>query len=190
MGEVNPAARTRASDLTATYFARKIASMQLMKLGLAYLIAFLPMFGFSADVADHKTDLEGPARLAQAGTDANLTSVNTNRNAVQQAELAHPKVTFSSVLPSVTDSEIKTFDNANWFFINREIAVVHKEGLAQDRHELLLWLTGTGGKSIGPVAFSFLAADLGYHVINLNYVDSIPASICRNDSDQIGRAHV
>jgi hypothetical protein len=121
-----------------------------------------------------------------ARADVTTNSISTSTNVMSQIKLAHPNVTIFQVLPSVTDPEIKTFNYPSSVFINREIVVEHKEDLAQDRHELLFWITGTGGKTIGPVAFSCLAADLGYHVINLNYVDDIPASICRNDNDPNG----
>ena len=55
--------------------------------------------------------------------------------------------------------------------------------MAQDRHELLLWITGTGGKGHDAQGFSSLAADLGYHVVTLMFPDDIPASACANDSD-------
>jgi len=126
------------------------------------------------------------ATFARADVTTNTIPTSTNENVISQIKLAHPNVTIFSILPSVTDPEIKTFDYPGGVFVNRDIVVEHKEGLPQDRHELLLWLTGTGGKSIGTVAFSCVAADLGYHVINLNYVDDIPASICRNDNDPNG----
>ncbi len=124
--------------------------------------------------------------LARGDVTSNLIPANTNENVMNQVKLAHPNVTILSILPSVTDSEIKIFNYPSGVFVNRDIVIEHKENLPQDRHELLFWITGTSGKNIGPVAFSCLAADLGYHVINLNYVDDIPASICRNDRDPNG----
>ena len=103
---------------------------------------------------------------------------------------AGAEVTSFPVLPSATDPAIKTFDYAHWIYVNRDILVEHKAGLAPDRHELYLFLPGThekgkprGAGSQGPGAFCSLAADLGYHVISLTYPDDIPASICRNDRD-------
>ena len=124
--------------------------------------------------------------LARADVTTNLITASTNENMMSQIKLAHPNVTIRSILPSETDPEIKTFDYKSGVFVNRDIVVDQSTNLPQDRHELLFWITGTGGKNIGPVAFSCVAADLGYHVINLNYVDDIPASICRNDSDPNG----
>jgi len=104
------------------------------------------------------------------------------------ATLAHAEVTSISILPSAADSAIKTFDNPHWLYVNRDIVVEHKANLAQDRHELYLFIPGThergtprGGK--GPYAFCNLAANLGYHVIVLAYPDETPAAVCRNDSD-------
>jgi hypothetical protein len=96
------------------------------------------------------------------------------------ATLAHAKVTSFSITPSATDPAIKTFDSPHYVYVDRNI-VVEKKG--HDRHELLLFLTGTGGKGAGAKAFCTLAAELGYHVVNLMYPDDIPATICGRDSD-------
>src|SRR5260370_29848450 len=99
------------------------------------------------------------------------------------ATLAHAEVTTVSILPSASDPAIKTFDNPHWIYVNRDIAVEQKSELPKDRHELLLWLTGTGGKGKTAVGFCNLAADLGYHVVTLMYPDDIPATACANDSN-------
>src|SRR5260370_22034633 len=99
------------------------------------------------------------------------------------ATLAHAEVTSVSILPSATDPAIKTFDNPHWIYLNRDIVVEQKPELRKDRHELLLWLTGTGGKGKTAVGFCYLAADLGYHVVTLMYPDDIPATACANDSN-------
>ncbi len=87
------------------------------------------------------------------------------------------------ILPSQTDPEIKSFDTPHYVYINREIIVSQNPGLPADRHELLLWLPGTGGAGKGPGEFCQMAANYGYHVIVLMYPDDIPASVCRNDDD-------
>jgi hypothetical protein len=99
------------------------------------------------------------------------------------AMLARGEITTFPISPSATDPAIKTFDEPHWLYVNREIVVEHKEGLAQDRHELLLWITGTGGKGHDAQGFSNLAADLGYHVITLMFPDDIPATACANDNN-------
>ena len=99
------------------------------------------------------------------------------------ATTAHAKVTSFPVIPSKTDPEIKTFDEPHWMYVNRDIVIKHKADVARDRHELLLWLTGTGGKGHDARGFSKLAADLGYHVVSLMYPNDIPASACANDKN-------
>lgn len=99
------------------------------------------------------------------------------------ATLARAEVTSFPILPSATDPTIKTFDDPHWIYSNRDIVVEHKEGLAQDRHELLLWITGTGGKGHDAQGFASLAADLGYHAVTLMFPDDIPATACANDSN-------
>ena len=128
------------------------------------------------------------ATLARADDTTNSTLPSTNESIQAQIKLEHPNVTSFSILPSVTDPAIKHFDNPHWMYVNRDIVVEHKADLAQDRHELYLFIPGThikdsprGGK--GPFAFCDLAADLGYHVIVLQYPDEMPASVCGNDSD-------
>src|ERR1035438_1936846 len=92
-----------------------------------------------------------------------------------------PAVTSLTVVPRATDPSISEdkFNSPHSIYVNRRIIV---EGAAPlDRHQLLLFLTGTGGTAQGARAFCDLAADLGYHVINLIYPDEIPATVCRND---------
>lgn len=97
--------------------------------------------------------------------------------------LAQAEVTSIPILPSATDPAIKTFNLPHYIYVNREIVVEHKQGLPQDRHELLLWITGTGGKGHDAQGLSNLAADLGYHVVTLMFPDDIPASACASDSN-------
>jgi hypothetical protein len=99
------------------------------------------------------------------------------------ASVASAEVTSYSVKPSDTDPQIKTADNAHWIYINRDIIVDHADGQPKDRHELLLWLTGTGGKGHDAQGFANLAADQGYHVITLMYPDEVAANECDRDSD-------
>ncbi len=99
--------------------------------------------------------------------------------------LARADVTSFSVKPSATDPDIKIADNAHWLYVNRDIVVDHKDGLPADRHELLLWLTGTGGKGHDAQAFANLAADQGYHVVTLMYPDEIAANQCDHDTNPL-----
>lgn len=103
--------------------------------------------------------------------------------------VARAGVTSFGVLPSATDPGITNFDQPHSVYLNREIVVEHQAGLAQDRHELYVFIPGTHPPgtprtaSHGPVAFCELAANLGYHVVSLTYPNDIAASICRNDRD-------
>jgi pimeloyl-ACP methyl ester carboxylesterase len=53
---------------------------------------------------------------------------------------------------------------------------------AKARGELLIFITGTGGRQ-GPAAFLRAAADLGYHVIAPLYVNDVAAAVCRDDTN-------
>jgi hypothetical protein len=93
------------------------------------------------------------------------------------------------ILPRTTDPAISNFNFPHTIYINREIVVSNSSALPADRHELLLFIPGThppgaarGGR--GPFLFLQLAANLGYHVINLVYPDEIAAAqVCNNDKD-------
>ena len=80
------------------------------------------------------------------------------------ATVAYAEVTTFPVIPSATDPEIKQFNEPHWIYLDREIVVDDKTDRAPERHELLLWLTGTGGKGHDAQGFATLAAELGYHV--------------------------
>lgn len=88
-----------------------------------------------------------------------------------------------AILPSRTDPEIQTFDFPHHLHVDRDIVIRHAQDKPAERHELVLWLTGTGGRSRGAEEFCKLAAGQGYHVIKLMYPDDIPASFCRRDED-------
>ncbi len=97
--------------------------------------------------------------------------------------LAYAGVTTFPVIPSATDPKIKRFNAPHWIYVDRDIVVEHHADRPQARHELLLWLAGTGGDGHGAQGFSTLAASLGYHVVTLMYPNDIPASACANDSN-------
>jgi len=96
---------------------------------------------------------------------------------------AFGEITSFPIKPSATDPAIKTFDDPHWLYVNRGIVVERKPELPKDRHQLLLWLTGTGGKGQTAMGFSNLAADLGYHVVTLMFPDDVPATTCATDAD-------
>jgi hypothetical protein len=123
--------------------------------------------------------------LAQTNGLSPLAPGNADAPASQN-NLTSNSVSIVQILPSDTDPGIKTFNFPHTLFVNRDIVVEHRGDLAQDRHELLVFIPGThetntprGGR--GPIAFCKLAANLGYHVVNLIYPDEIPASVCAND---------
>jgi len=109
--------------------------------------------------------------------------------ALAMSPMIYGETTFFSVAPSATDPEIKTFDTPHGVYVNREIVVEQKQGLERDRHELLLWITGTHipgtprGNGAGPVAFCELAAELGYRVICLSYPNDIAAAQFRREKN-------
>jgi hypothetical protein len=87
------------------------------------------------------------------------------------------------VLPSATDPNITEFNDPHGVYIDRGIVVDRRAGSTPPRHELLLWLGGTGGRQQGAQGFANLAAGLGYHVVTLVYPNDIPATACARDSD-------
>jgi len=79
------------------------------------------------------------------------------------------------VRPSATDPRIATFDQPHVCWIPRGAAA---------RHELLLFLPGTGGRPRDHFAIAETAAGLGYHVVFLMYPDNLAAQIkCGNSAD-------
>ena len=87
------------------------------------------------------------------------------------------------VLPSRTDPEIKAFDFPHYIYADRDILIRRDEKKPAPRGELLVWMTGTGGRGRGAVEFCRLAAASGYHVVNLVYPSDIPATVCKRRPD-------
>lgn len=98
------------------------------------------------------------------------------------------------VRPSLTDPEIKNFDDAHWVYVSRDIVVKHDAQRPTDRRELLLWIPGTRppnmpepepGRVMRSASHEFckMAATLGYHVIALSYPNRLSASSCNNEPD-------
>lgn len=116
--------------------------------------------------------------LLGAGWVQPLHSQNANETEQTKAALAG-----IAILPSRTDPEIKTFDFPHVVQVDRDIVIRQDAAKPAPRHQLLLWMTGTGGRSRGADEFCKLAASLGYHVVKLMYPNDIPASFCRQDED-------
>lgn len=102
------------------------------------------------------------------------------------AMVTQAEVTTFPVTPSATNPAIKHFDAPHWVYVNHALVSGAPADGKQGRHELLLWLTGTGGRGHDAQGFSKLAAELGYHVITLMYPNDIPASACAADRNPQG----
>lgn len=98
------------------------------------------------------------------------------------------------IRPSAADAAITEFDEPHWVYVNRDIVVKKDATLPAERRELLLWIPGTRPPDVaeppsGRVQrsasneFCKLASTLGYHVISLNYPNTVSAAVCRNDPD-------
>lgn len=85
-------------------------------------------------------------------------------------DFASAKVQVASVTPAATDAAINESFAPHRVYFDPD---------APRRNELLVFLPGTGGRNAGPPrAFSVTAAQLGYHVIDLAYPNSISATVC------------
>lgn len=93
-------------------------------------------------------------------------------------------VTSYEIAPRDTDQAIGTaFSSPHSIYVDRNIVLAAGSQSSRDRHELLLFLPGTGGNADGAKGFCELAAELGYHVVNLMYPDDLPASVCAGDGN-------
>lgn len=79
-----------------------------------------------------------------------------------------------TVLPSLTDPAIKTYDSVHTVFLDLSV---------KRRNQLVLFLPGTNGRTGNVDGFCGTAASLGFHVVNLMYPDGIAATVARNDKD-------
>lgn len=81
------------------------------------------------------------------------------------------------ILPSATDSRIDTFTGEGWEHW------VYFNPAAMERHQLVVFLPGTGGKGHGAKAFNNLAANQGFHVISLAYPTAVSMSAFHDLAD-------
>lgn len=82
--------------------------------------------------------------------------------------------TATPILPSQTDPRITEFNKAHMCWLPT----------AQPRHQLLLFIPGTGGEPKANFPLAAVASQLGYHVISLMYPDSVAAQQkCGRDPD-------
>ncbi len=82
---------------------------------------------------------------------------------------------FKMVLPSLTDSEINTFDTVHGVYFNPSV---------KSKNQLVVFIPGTNGNGMGGKLFAQVAADEGFHVVSLSYPTSIAATICHSQNDE------
>ena len=79
------------------------------------------------------------------------------------------------VLPQDTDAGIASSPDFHYAYLDTRVV---------SRGKLLVFLSGTDSHPKDYQLFSQTAASLGYHVVNLNYVNSEPVSRCFSDEDE------
>lgn len=82
---------------------------------------------------------------------------------------------FKTVLPSLTDSEINTFDTSHGVYFNPHI---------KSQNKLVVFIPGTGGAGMGAKLFSQVAANEGFHAVVLSYPSAVAATICHSQNDK------
>ena len=86
-----------------------------------------------------------------------------------------------AVSPESTDPSISSSGNSHY---------AYRDTRVESNHRLLVFLGGTRSAPSQYHKFCRTAADLGYHVINIDYPNSIPGTICREEtSDCYVRYH-
>lgn len=88
-----------------------------------------------------------------------------------------------AILPSRTDPAIQAYNFAHYLHVDRDIVLRGARDKPAARGELLVWLTGTGGRGRGAGEFCRLAAGQGYHVLKVMYPTDVPATVCKRDPD-------
>jgi hypothetical protein len=78
------------------------------------------------------------------------------------------------IAPDITDPNIKNTGN-NQF--------AYRDGRTASNHSLLVFLGGTGSSPSQYHLFCRTAASMGYHVLNVDYLNTIPGTVCRSDDD-------
>ena len=119
-----------------------------------------------------------PLALAVAFLASLPVAIAANEQEERQRGLAGIAIT-----PSATDPAIHAFNTPHYIYVDRSILIAHDASAPKDRHELFLYLTGTGGTGRTAVKFCQVAAKEGYRVVNLMYPDDVAAAVCRNDED-------
>jgi hypothetical protein len=78
------------------------------------------------------------------------------------------------VKPQVTDATIQPVDTTHFAYVDTRTILKGK---------LLLFVGGTGSKPKYYRLFSKAAANLGYHVINVQYLNSVSTQVCKDQVD-------
>jgi hypothetical protein len=81
------------------------------------------------------------------------------------------------IVPSDTDSRIDKFSGDGWQHW------VYRNGVVAEKHQLLVFLPGTGGKGGNAKAFCRTAANHGFHVVSLAYPSSVSMSVFHDSPD-------
>jgi hypothetical protein len=78
------------------------------------------------------------------------------------------------ITPTITDPDIKETGNKHYAYLDTRIA---------NKNTLLIFLGGTGSSPAQYHLFCRMASSLGYHVINIDYLNTIPGTVCRGSDD-------
>jgi hypothetical protein len=82
------------------------------------------------------------------------------------------------IVPADTDPRINTYSgksNQHWSWYNSS---------GHPKHQLIVFLPGTGGKGKGSGKFNKMAARLGFHVLSLAYPDDISLTVFHRSDDK------
>ena len=86
----------------------------------------------------------------------------------------HAQVQVLSVKPELTDTRIQTIHSDHLVLLDTN---------ARSLHKLLLMIVGTGGSARDNFSFDSTAASMGYHVIGLDYKNTVVTTVCSNSED-------
>jgi hypothetical protein len=86
------------------------------------------------------------------------------------------------ITPNITDANIKDTGNNQFAYLDNR---------ATSNNSLLIFFGGTGSSPSQYHTFCRTASSLGYHVLNLDYLNTIPGTVCRSDenADCYGKYH-
>ena len=79
-----------------------------------------------------------------------------------------------AVSPSQTDPQIQSIHGEHTAYIDQAVPPVNK---------LLLMIVGTGAAANHNIPFCSFAASMGYHVICIDYKNTVITTVCSNSKD-------